>query len=308
VFLGPSDDAIALAIDGAYVYWQTPGGSVYASSLGVSPGVSGTLLSSLVGSSSVTLEALTAANGIAVFLAGGNAIASVAYASPTNTTTLYEGTPGSLGAIATDGSQVYFVESLTTDGGASTTGVYSCPLTGPCSSPALLYSNPGGDVALGPMFVAAGEVYFVEVDFDDANGGRLLAVSTTGGTAVAPLTLCGSDRFESGIPALAVAGGFAYFTSEEDSNSIYQCATDGSAVNPTRYIEDYAPYGLATDGTLLYWTNYVPVTGTVATCAIGATCTAPSTVASNVDAPYAIAANAMSVFWTTPETVYRADR
>jgi hypothetical protein len=74
------------------------------------------------------------------------------------------------------------------------------------------------------------------------------------------------------------------------------------------YVEDYAPYALATDGSFVYWTNYAPVTGTIAVCTVGPTCTAPMTVADNQDAPFAIAANAKSVFWSTETHVYRADR
>jgi hypothetical protein len=299
------EEAVALALDSAHVYWQNTGGSVFACPLAGCAGGKPTLLSSLVGST-VSLETIGASDGVAAFLtAQGTTISSVAYADPGDASTTYTALGTSdLGVLVSDTTSVYFVDNVSSDGGASEeTAIYACPLDGKCTSPRSLYtaSTVNTYVTLGPLAVLGNELYVVEGGDNQA----LLAVPIHGGSS---RTVCSSSTYElSGVVGIVAAGAYVYFTTSQEPTSIYQCATSGSS-GITRFIQDYAPYALATDGANLYWTNYVPTTGTVATCALGATCTAPQTVAANQDSPFAIAANASSVFWSTTSVVYRADR
>jgi hypothetical protein len=316
VVIGASSDAIALAIDDAHVYWQTPGGSVYGCPLTGCPSQKPTLLSSLIGSSSVDLESLSAENGAAIFLtAAGFTISNVAYSDPAHVSTTFaasnNGASSGFSALATDASHVYFTSLLETDGGFAAS-LSSCPLTGSCSSPKSLFAAAASfgneEIFLGVVAVGDGEIYFAQAGDDN----RIRAVSVDGGSV---RTVCsasantGSETEEPlvGIESMLFVGSYVYFTSSGTHDSIYECLAAGGG-SPERYIRDYSPYALATDGTNLYWTNYVPVTGTVATCALGATCVSPFTVAPRQDAPLALAASATTVYWTTSSSVVEARR
>ncbi len=307
ITVGPSEDAIALAIDGTNAYWQTPGGSVYACPLGGCGGSSATLLSTLFGPNGITFGALAAGDGEAVFVsAGGDDLSQVAFVSPTHTSTTFAAPSGDgVGPLVIDGSTIYFMQRIAPDSGLDTVGIYSCALNGSCDSPSTVYETSASDGGgLGPLFVSGGEIYFVDDTSIGSNGGRVGAVSTGGRDA---RTLCNSELLDGGALALVVAGGYAYFTSQNDPITIYSCATSGNGT-PVKYYEGYAPYGLATDGSFLYWTNYAPVVGSVSTCAVGPVCASAATVAADQNAPFAIVANATSVYWTTEKVVYRADR
>jgi len=312
--LSTADQAIAVAVDSSHVYWQNPGGAIYGCPLGGCSGGNGTLLSSLIGPSSAPLTSLSASGGVAIFLTQtGFAISTVPFSSPGVTSTTYTEPNTSAGtgvsALTTDGSRIYFMSTITVDGGFDQ-ALDSCPIQGPCASPrAILTSNVdyfsmNSYASLGRFAIADGEAYFVELPSTGANA--LRAVPLTGG---ASRTVCGSGATSTltAVESLVVAGGYAYFTTGENPGSIYQCATTGVSA-PKLYIHDYAPYALATDGENLYWTNYVGTTGTVATCALGAKCTSPFTVASSQDSPFAIAATASAVYWSTTTSIMTASR
>jgi len=108
------------------------------------------------------------------------------------------------------------------------------------------------------------------------------------------------------VESMVVTPGYVYFTTGDDPSSIYQCAAAGGG-SPAVYATDDQPYGLAADGANLYWTNDISP-GNVVTCALGATCDSPRTVASNQSSPQAVAVNATSVYWTTSSAVYRATK
>ena len=295
------NEAVSLAIDESHVFWQGTGGSLFACPLAGCGTAAPVLLSSLIGPSA-GLQTLSASNGVAVFVSElGVDLTTLTYADPYASTALtVTGVGSSIGAVVTDATNLYVSSAVETDAGGYNLTIASCPLAGPCSTPVVLVSGS----SFGAMFVADGELYFATYDEQPT----LSAVSVHGG---ASRTVC-SESPDGGyvlsdVVSLVVAGGYAYFTSEDDPSSIYQCPTSGMG-SPSLYLHDYAPYALATDGQDLYWTNYVPGTGTVATCAVGPKCTSPFTVADNQDSPYAIAASPSSVFWTTPGAIYRADR
>jgi hypothetical protein len=304
------DEAVSLAIDDAHVYWQGTGGSLFACPLAGCSG-SPTLLSSLIGPGLSGAQTLSVSDGVALFItSAGSAITSLAYTDPSQASTVYpSGTTEfapSIAALVTDATRVYFTSNVETDAGDNVVTLASCPLQGSCAAPqSFLPASESGSLyegSVAPIFVAGSELYFDEVE-DTA---KLRAIPVGGGSA---RTVCSTneDGILSNVQSLVVVGGYAYFTSPNDPTSIYQCATTGVTL-PTRYIQDYAPLTLATDGTNLYWTNYVSGTGTVATCALGATCTSPFTIAINQDGPFVIAANATSVFWATSSAIYRADK
>jgi hypothetical protein len=300
VLVATGEEAVSMAIDSSHVYWQTPGGAVFACPLtGCSHQKPG-LLSSLTGPASGSLETLTASDGMTAFVTNaGNAITALEETAPAEAATTLQLSAdaggGVLGPLVSDATQVYFVDS----GFIAGPTIYACPLLGACSSPIALYTSYG--YALGPLFVSSGSLYVVDCSGSECT---VQAVPVHGGASRA---VCSSSTVLGQVQALHVAGGYAYFTSAYDTRSIYQCAVSGAA-KPSLYIKDLFPYGLADDGTNLYWTNYVAPSGTVATCALGAKCTHPLTVADNQENPFAVAANAQSVFWSTSASVYRADR
>jgi hypothetical protein len=296
VLIAANQVAISLALDEARVYWQGPGGSVFACPLGGCPSGKPTLLSSLIGPAYNSLQTLGASGGDAVFLSdNGDAITSLTVADPSRASTTYTGSTALL-ALVNDSSHVYFVEEA---GVCSPNTLLACPLTGPCASPETLYAN--ASAYLDQLFVADSEVFFV---YEDENGYAIHAVSTHGGEA---RTVCSLGVDGGGVVDMTVAGGFVYMTSTESPSEIYDCPTAGGTTT-TIYVKDLAPYALASDGTNLYWTNYRDQGGSVVTCALGKECTSPFTVASNQDGPFAIAANATSVFWSTSTSIFRADK
>jgi hypothetical protein len=297
VLIGKGQEAVSLALDSSNAYWQNPGGSVFGCPLDGCPMSKPTLLSSLTGPGGGALETLAAGNGIALFLSsGGTAISAFDGVNPDHSPTTYWTTAGAgLSSLATDATDAYFIDTSTGDAGYQAT-LYSCRIGAACSSPTRLH-----DGATGPLFVANSEVYFL--DFVNTTGIAIRAVPIHGG---ASRKVCDAENLYQ-VRSLAVAGGYAYFTTTGEPASVYQCAASGGSA-PAVYIQDLQPYALASDGANLYWTNYVAGPGSVVTCALGATCNSPFTVASTQEDPFAIAANAKSVYWTTPSSVYRADR
>ena len=132
-----------------------------------------------------------------------------------------------------------------------------------------------------------------------SDGGSIRSIPIGGGTEQ---TLC-KGYVLSYVQSMVQAGGYVYFTSGYVSTSIYQCPVTGGS--PTVFATDVAPYGLATDGANLYWTNYT-TGGSVVACAAGESCASPRTVASGQDYPQAIAVNSTRVFWATTADIYSA--
>jgi hypothetical protein len=291
--------AVSIAADDQNVYLQSAGGGVYACPItGCAKEDAATQLSALIGGSS-QLQTLVANNGAAFFITqGGNSISRVAYAAPTKTSTVYIASQGGVDAIVTDGASLFFVDDAYTDGGDASTSVaiLSCPLSGSCTSPTVLYSKTQGDnyVTFSALAAAGDRVYFLEVE-QGANGesSNIKSIPSQGGSARTVCATGPSDVY--GIESLAVAAGYAFFTFGSGDNQIHWCPVSGGNVG--LYVTDYAPYDLATDGANLYWTNYVPSTGTIAGCAVNYECKKPFTVASGQDSPYALAVTSKGVYW-----------
>ena len=299
VLLAKNQEAVSLALDDAHVYWQGPGGSVFACPLGGCPDGRAAQLSSLVGPSSEALQTLGASGGDAVFLSdNGDALTILAVGDPGRASTMYAAAAdgGSLGLLVNDAANVYFVA---VNGVCAPTQVLACPLGGPCASPVTLYES--ASTYIGQLSVAGSEVFFVQSD--EAGDYAIHAVSAHGGGA---RKVCSLGTDYAGVVDMIVAGGFVYVTTSNNPTKITACAASGSS-NAWTYVEDLEPYALATDGENLYWTNY-QAEGNVVTCALGKECTSPFTVASNQTSPFAIVANGSSVFWSTQSSILRADK
>jgi hypothetical protein len=310
VLVAGGQDVVSLSVSSSNIFWQDPGGSVYACGLEGCGSDKPTQLSSLVGSAQGSaLQTLTAEGDEASFLSEqGDALSNVALSDPDLPTTLFQApSADTIYGVISDASQVYFVDDVAADNGCRFVWtLYSCPRSGVCKTPRTLYAlSPEGDGSLGPLAIAGGEVYVV----DSTGIGAIRAIPTHGGAA---REVCSSSVLQ-GVQAIAIAGGYVYFTvglsysEQADPHAVYQCVASGGRP-PSMYVRDIQPYALATDGKNLYWANYVSGAGSVVTCALGVVCTSPYSVADGQDSAFALTANAKSVYWSTSEAIYRADR
>jgi hypothetical protein len=302
---GSTSTAIAIAVDQVATYWQTPGGSIYACALPGCGASAPSLLSSLTGPAGVQLDSLVAASGAAVFLStSGQAISIVPFDLPNDVSSLAAADADAgtgYAALATDGAHVYFLRTATDPSGNTSQSIASCAIGAPCATPALLYTAPA-DATLATLTVANAEVVFSEFNYDGSYKIGLLAVPSTGGAA---RTVCGGAESGALVTSMTATRDEVYYTTAQGSSVVYECPLAGTGTAGV-FVHDYQPYALATDGTNVYWTNYVPVTGTVAGCKASSTCTAPFTVASDQPSPFAIAATASTLYWTTSKGIFTA--
>jgi hypothetical protein len=297
-------EPLALAVDNTTVYWQNSGGTVLDCPASGCPGNIPTLLAfnGSEGYFGPISEAIAAGSSSAIYLTSSRALDSCASGGCGNApTTYFAGPPDEIDGggfdgggnvfseLITDSSNVYFTDSFS---------LYSCPIGSTCASANVLLTVPAG--SLNALAVAGGELYYV----DDGPYTQSIRAIPIGGGKVR--VVCESSIL-SQVNALVVSGGYAYFTANFDSASIYECPAAGSGATPTVFATDVYPDGLAADGTSVYWTNNVS-SGSIGTCAIAATCGGSNTVASNQDYPGAIAVNSSAVFWTTETAIYSATK
>jgi hypothetical protein len=300
VAIATDEEPVNLALDGTYVYWENGNGSAVDCPLAGCPSNTPTVLT-FADTGYDSYQSLAVAIGSAFFIDQNYGISYCAGGGCDNSPTPYttgEGDGGfgdsgtgfgdSYEYLVIDSSNVYFTDD---------TNIYSCPIGASCDFPTTLYSSE--DAYLGPLGFSSSEVYFAD---DGPFTSSIRAVPIGGGTA---RRVCTSDLLQD-VVSLVVTPAYVYFTTYSDPNSVYQCGS-GGGTSPTVYATDENPYGLATDGTYLYWTNNVEP-GAVVACALGATCESPNSVATNQNAPNAIAVNSTNVYWTTASAVYRASK
>ncbi len=296
-------EPVALALDGTNVYWENSGGTVLACPLAGCPNNVPTLLAFNGQSFFDSSESMAAGSSTAFFLgvsaidscpSGGCGLAPKTYWSPVPSDAGLDASQEDFDAgiasprgVVSDSTSLYFTDGTT---------VYSCPIASTCSSPKTLFSTPFDSV--GSLAVGAGQVYFVE-NGEAAEGG-ILAVPIGGG-ATARVVCKSSLLFD--VNSIVASGSYVYFTSGDDSSSIYECPAGGGTA--TIFASDEFPFALAADSANLYWTN-ADGAGVIGTCPLGATCTGSRTVASNQDRPNAIAVNATTVYWTTQTAIRSA--
>jgi hypothetical protein len=296
----------SLALDDVHVYWQNSGGTVLDCPLSGCPNNVPTLLAfNGEGEDYYGLQAIAAGASTAFFItssasidscaSGGCSLAPATYfadpgAGEFDGGIFFDGGGGSVNDVVNDSSNLYFTDS---------NSIYSCPIESTCpSAKSLVTTDIGG---IGVLAVSATEVFYVD-ESGNINQ-RIRAVPIAGG---ATRVVCKSSNFLYGVNSMVVAGGYVYFTTSNDSSSIYQCLASGGGT-PTIFAIDEAPYGLATDGASLYWTNNSS-RGLIGTCPIGASCIGSRTIASDQKYPQAIAVNSIAVYWTTQTGIYSATK
>ena len=297
VTLAAGEQPVSLAIDTANVYWENNGGAVADCPLSGCPNNTPTFL--VGGGGGFFSESIAAGSSIAFFAVSGS-VDSCASGGCSFTPAPYwtepefdEGGAGDAGGgfvndIISDSTNLYFTDGLS---------VYSCPIASTCSSPTALLTTGSG--AFEQLAVNAGDVFYVN---DDTATPSLHAVPITGG---ATRLVCKSDLLWD-INSIVASSAYVYFTTGDDSSSIYQCPAAGGG-KPTVFASDEFPYGLAADGANLYWTNNANP-GVIGTCPLGPACMGSRTVASGQDNPAAIAVNATAVYWTTTTAIRSATK
>jgi hypothetical protein len=294
VILATGESPVVLAVDDTYVYWENSTDAVLDCPVAGCPGNIPTILA--FNGSGYGLEAMTVGLGTAFYLSSSSSIDSCTgggcglapsdyYGGSTIDSGYYYGAYYT--SIISDSANAYFLDG---------TNVYSCPLGTSCSSPTTLYTSSGAYITT--LAVSASEVFFVR---QGSVYDTLLAVPIGGGTSRA---VCVTSSL-GGVEGMVAGGSYIYFTTYNAPLSIVQCPIAGGKA--LVYAKDVAPYGLAADDSYLYWTNNT-TSGTVKACALGASCTTASTVASGQPYPQAIAVNSTSIFWATTSEIYSATK
>ncbi|HEY6463652.1 MAG TPA: hypothetical protein VIY73_25965, partial [Polyangiaceae bacterium] len=106
---------------------------------------------------------------------------------------------------------------------------------------------------------------------------------------------------------LVVKDGFVYFTS---GNSVVSCPTGSACAFPHTIGSSYSPFGLATDGSYVYWLDDLiaqvfrcPVTGCVGSAEIFADQSKSGDPGGEIGTNVAL--DGEYVYWADPESVYR---
>jgi hypothetical protein len=297
VTIATHEEPVVLAVDNTYVYWENSGGTVLTCPVAGCPSNVPTILG--FDGEGYGFETLFAANTTAFFIDSSDNIDTCAGGGCGLAPTIYLGGASEDGGFFDAGFFEYYsalindsVNAYFTDGSS----VYSCPLGATCSSPTTL-DTVSSTAYIGLLGVSSTEVFYVrQGEFYDS----IRAVPISGGP---DRVVCTSTPLLGDVEDMVVTDGYVYFTSGDSGNTVSQCPVVGGPAST--FATDASPYGLATDGANLYWTNYT-YDGTVAVCAVGATCVSPRTVASDQNYPQAVAVNSTSVFWTTTTNIYSA--
>jgi hypothetical protein len=292
----------SLVLDDTNVYWQNSSAdpAIEYCPLAGCPGGTPTIL---VGAENQGYNSFTVSQSIAYFFEGpGISLYQVPISGGTATMTT---SPGYGGPPLFSNSTTLFMSQLY--------DLYTCPVGSPCPMPPpTLYSVPPmGTVTL--IGLSSTEAYFVSTPPDSLFVGAIQAIPLAGGT---PRTVSTSFLFDiynlMYLGPAAITADYVYFSSSAstpsvpDGAAIYQVPIAGG--DPVVYAIDEYPYGLAADGTNLYWTNSVATTGSVRACALGAECSAPVTVAAGQDNPQPIVVNASTVYWGTASAINSATK
>ena len=181
--------------------------------------------------------------------------------------------------------------------------LYACPTAGCGSSKATLWSAGYSPCDVGVAVDASG-IYWV------ANAPDTLFSCPLGGCGGAPTTLMAGSPDVADLQQVALDANNVYFTDGNplELGMILACAKSGCGSTPTVLASGLdAPIAIATDGINVYWTetgpNFVagaPVTGVglVRKCAVGGCGNAPTTVATGLTSPGALALDDANVYWT----------
>lgn len=184
-------------------------------------------------------------------------------------------------ALAIDASYVYWSNLANHQ-------ILRCPIGGPCSSPSLVAQTNGTGVPEWRVAVDAANVYWVEY-----NGSQYQIV--TRALSGGPNTVLVPGDFPE---TMAAVSGRLYYPTD----GIRTCAATGcGASSSTYFTAANTMFGNVTsDGTDVYWTESPagrpPIS--IKRCALGATCSAPAVVVSNLrQSVGALAVDSKNVYW-----------
>lgn len=190
--------------------------------------------------------------------------------------------------IAADATNVYWVDQPLGVAGS----IMKCALGTACVTPTLVVATPATGSAT-MLAVDAANLYW----FDSASY-FIYTRPLAGGAAVKLADL--SASFSTPTQMLAVGGRLYWAVGFAPQISTCAVAAPCGAT-PKTYFSDTEPFGLATDGTDLYWTNNI-AGGKIQKCALGATCASP-TLVTTADTPTFIAVDAMHTYWVGGSTI-----
>lgn len=104
------------------------------------------------------------------------------------------------------------------------------------------------------------------------------------------------------LPIVLSVSNSVVFWTEFSSGNVRGCPVTGCANGATSFaMGRQAPRGIATTPTTVYWVESSGV-GSVQSCPISG-CASPIAVAGNQNSPYAVAADASGVYWTTIDEI-----
>lgn len=261
----------AIAVDDTHVYWPTNTGINKVSKVGGQ--VLAPVAALFTGKSSNLTIALSDAD---VFFAHGDpeALASVPKTG---------GLPSPI-ALAPSGQHFGVVADATKVYWSTPLSVFQEPLSG--GSPTQIATSSGGQYPYPKVAVDSTNVYWLEVNQ------KFVEKTPIGGGAA--VSLASTDA----AYAIAVYGGFVYWTNITSFGSVGAAAVDASSTKTVADSQDF-PAGIAVDASGVYWTNS-GASGTVLTRSLDG---GPITVlATNQGSPGAITTDQSAVYWTNGQT------
>ena len=195
-------------------------------------------------------------------------------------------------SLAVGGARVFWTEF--------SADVSDCPVSG-CSAPAALWSAGDNPQSVGIAVDASG-VYW------STTAGEIMRCDLAG-CGRTPTIVMSSGAKIPAVKELAVDANNVYFTDANPAGlgQILACAKTGCDNQPTVIASGLnAPTAIATDGVDVYWAEVgvnvldgqaVVDAGLVRKCAVGGCSNAPTTVASGLNMPTAVAVDGGHVYW-----------
>ena len=173
-------------------------------------------------------------------------------------------TPGFSAALASDGTNLYWIDNDT---------IRACSLGASCSDSTLVASLASG-VYVSTIVPSGANLYWVA-----SSGSGSSATLESAPSAGGPVSTVCSVAENQDIDTVAVIGDYAYLTpgdgNKGNTTGIYRCPLSGGAA--TLYFTDPGPFNITSDGTTLYWLSYPENDDvTLKSCAPGVTCESPT--------------------------------
>jgi hypothetical protein len=310
---------VAIAVDGASVYWMNlgtnattdpkaplswTGGQVLKCPVAGCGGAPVALASNLAQGPSTAAPAPFVSDGVSVYWSddSGPRIVKCAVAG-------CGGEPEVIGPQGAQGRAVFQQNFYWTEFSAE---LYACPIAGCGSSEATLWSAGFSPCDVGVAVDASG-IYWV------AQAPNTLFSCPLGGCGGAPTVLMAGSPDVADVRQVALDANNVYFTDGNPQiGMILACAKSGCGAAPTILASGLdAPVAIATDGIDVYWTETGPDfaagqpvigTGLIRKCGVAGCGNAPTNVATGLTSPGAIALDDANVYWTEGGTAADAGK